>query len=173
MTSQLGKRACVAIAVPLWIGFLTIGLNAGCQEKSEGDVQTAPETPKSEAAAIRHVFQRDESLAQTRNEAAKTVGVGEAARIYATSLEELDYDGTPSEFQSAYRKHADAWMEVAEHVEETPELNAARGEMHAVFEELLASDGPEIDELRKRMDEMWSTWREVETVAREHGVTME
>lgn len=127
----------------------------------------------SQRAAIQRVFERDDELGRIRNEASETVGVGTAARHYAIALQAIDYGGAPSDFETAYLQHADAWLQVAEHLEHHPHLDAARGEMHAALDQILALDDPAVAELERRLDHMWATWRDVEAVAARYGITSE
>jgi len=121
------------------------------------------------APGIRRVLQADETAAEQRNDGTETRPVHEVVREYVLAMDGFEYGGTPGDFSEAMREHRDAWARLIPRVIRQPDL---RGEMHEVLDELTA-EGAALREVYQRIiDDIWTTWSEVERTAARHGVEL-
>jgi hypothetical protein len=129
--------------------------------------QRASPTEETEArrGAIERVLAIDARLGSVRNERTRQWRLAETACWYARELEALDYEGTPPAFECAFRGHARAWNAFGKAVGRCAAFDDERGEMLEVIERLLNADQAGVDTIRRRLDDEWATWSEVEKAA--------
>lgn len=121
------------------------------------------------APGIRRVLQGDEAAAEQRNRGTETRPMHEVVREYVQAMDDFDYAGTPGDFCEAMREHRDAWAHLIPRVIREPDL---RGEMHDVLDQLTADDAALREVYQRLLDDIWTTWAEVERTAARHGVEL-
>jgi len=136
---------------------LSLAVGLGCATTGQ---------PQGQAAAIQRVFGVDAELGAARNHAPETGPLADAVREYVAGLENIDYDGCPEGFATAFGRHRAAWADSIDFFAQFGEL---RGEMHVLFEEIRRRGGETQDQLEAHEAEIWGTWSEVEDAAREAG----
>jgi hypothetical protein len=137
------------------------------------EVKVSGRYSESRRGAISRVLRRDEELGAIRNERSRVVSIDVAASDYADAVEAIDFAMTPGAFESAYQRHATAWRALSDQLARHESWREMRGEMHDVFDRILATDESGVAGVRTRLDDVWATWSEVEAAASRYGVKIE
>ncbi|HEY2157994.1 MAG TPA: hypothetical protein VGH33_20365 [Isosphaeraceae bacterium] len=158
----LGRRLLVGAACVLAVFLLWP------QGPGQRDLEAA--RLRTEQAAIRGILDRDKAIGQ---EAARKVGILDrywdgSGLVYeiAATMDALDLTGCPRDFQVAYKKHVSAWGALAT-VKAGNEGFA--GAIKGFFTAGLAIV-PAMSEMDRAMNEVRTTWSEVQQAAIQHGV---
>lgn len=121
--------------------------------RSDTEIRTA----LPDKSCMNRVIALDDSLGKVRNHATEREPMSQVIRAYAAAMQEINYSNCPEEFREAFEKHRQAWLDMTAVTDRHQEM---RGEMHALFDRLKASE----DSVRFKvyLDKIWSTWAEVE-----------
>lgn len=109
------------------------------------------------------IIAQNDSLGHWRNLACKSISLEATIRQYASDLQRLDYSGYPEAFAQAFQSHSTAWASLLPVVEPYDSL---RGEMHDLFD--LLAQSPDSSTFNSLVDNVWSTWSEVEAALEEN-----
>jgi ketosteroid isomerase-like protein len=121
-------------------------------------------------SAIRRVLEADSALGAVRNEGVRVCAAHEVVGEYARVLGELDFSGCPGDFREAYWQHTRAWERMVGVLEPYAD---ERGEMHDVFDRLTAEGAGSRGRVQDGLDEVWTTWANVEDSVVRHGAQPE
>lgn len=119
-----------------------------CQAQSDEEID-----------CIQGILAQDAALGEIRNHACDSLPLKDVILDYARALESLDYENCPKEFVYVFMSHIKAWKDIMPVVDHYPNL---RGEMHELFS--LLSDSNHKDLFNQRLNAIWRTWEEVETM---------
>jgi len=115
---------------------------------------------------IASFLKEDQRLGGIRNHDPETMPLHRAIERYVAALRDLDHD-VPDAFMQAFEAHLQAWERMADYTRDHSEM---RGEIHDLFDQLEQASNPSADRFKRLLEEIWSTWRQVEAVAKTHGV---
>lgn len=138
-------RACAAI----WLVVVALG----CASRS------SVEAPLPREPSIERVLEVDSEAGTRRNQGTLLRPSASVVREYADALRAIDLAATPPDFSVAWIAHIEAWEALIPYVEAHSD---ARGEMHALFKELLSDSNPSAPQFQILHDAIWSTWAQVE-----------
>ena len=110
---------------------------------------------------IQQILEKDTELSDIRNHACKKCSLGDAIEEYVARLMELDFEGCPTDFTEAFKKHQSAWTALVPLAEKHSGL---RGEMHDLLAKIEKTDDAE--ELANLKKEIFDTWAEIEKAAK-------
>lgn len=113
----------------------------------------------SENNCIEKVLDKDSSLGRIRNHESEELSLSNTITNYVNGLRKINFKHCPSEFTQAFDKHIQAWIRMTTVTDKYPEL---RGEMHDLFKQI--EIGSDSLEFKKRLDEIWNTWDEIEKI---------
>lgn len=106
---------------------------------------------------VEYIFEQDSIFGDIRNHASEKISLSEAINNYSKNLKSLDYSHCPEEFESAFNKHADAWLDFRKVSDKYPLL---RGELHDIFEIIEKSE--DSTEFKSRLNQILETWKLIE-----------
>lgn len=147
----------------LGTAFLISCQNAG---KSSGSTHKVQEEKTRYAGAIQAILKQDGELGAIRNHACEDTSLSFTVRQYIDGLDALDFNGCPTDFTTAFRKHRDAWQASIPFFKPFDDL---RGEMHDLFEQIKQSGVEQKKELDQLMKPVADTWVAVENTADKYG----
>jgi hypothetical protein len=111
---------------------------------------------------FKKVFEKDSIFGNIRNHASETMPISKAITNYSVNLKSLDYSHCPEEFESAFQKHIEAWLNFREVSDKYPSL---RGELHDIFS--IIEKGKDSTEFRSRLKQILETWKMVKQISNE------
>jgi len=106
---------------------------------------------------VKQIFEQDSIFGDIRNHASEKISLSEAINNYSKNLKSLDYSHCPEEFESAFHKHIDAWLDFIKVSDKYPLL---RGELHDIFAIIEKSE--DSTEFKSRLNQILETWKLIE-----------
>lgn len=113
------------------------------------------------ANCVKLVFEKDSVFGNIRNYDSEKVPLSEAITNYSNNSKSLDFSNCPKEFELAFRKHIDAWLDFTKVSDKHPTL---RGELHDIFAEIEKSK--DSTEFKSRLAQILETWKFVKEVSK-------
>ena len=101
----------------------------------------------------------DDSLGRIRNHACEKIALSPTIKQYIASLHKLNDKNCPSDFNTAFDKHLDAWENILVVTDKYPDL---RGEMTVLFKQL--ETGEHASEFIPLQKAIWDTWADIDVV---------
>ncbi|MBT8231745.1 MAG: hypothetical protein HKO66_07855 [Saprospiraceae bacterium] len=142
----------------LFLGVLT--LNQSCQSKTNSYLNNKTQV-EPDQACIDHVLLVDSQLGKIRNEMCEKLSLSFTIDYYTQKLESLPFEDCPITFKEAFLNHIEAWKKAKSVTDDYPKL---RGEMHVLFDKIYLT--PDSTTFKKLVDDIWSTWSEVENTSK-------
>ncbi|WP_109098302.1 hypothetical protein [Aquimarina sp. AU58] len=109
---------------------------------------------------VKKIFEKDSIYGDIRNHASEKAPLSEAIHDYTKNVKSLDYSDCPKEFESAFHKHMDAWLDFRKVSDKYPLL---RGELHDIFATIEKSE--DSTEFKSRLNQILETWKIVEEIS--------
>ena len=134
--------------ITLFLSIFLLGCN-GVSKKGKDSY-----SGKKSKSCVNQIFQKDSILGDIRNHASEDILLSEAINNYSNNLKSLDYSHCPKEFESAFHKHIDAWLDFRKVSDKYPSL---RGELHDIFAIIEKSE--DSSEFEARLNQILNTWK--------------
>ncbi len=136
--------------------FLTL-LLLGCISSSKKENTSHSIMEEKSINCVKQIFKKDSIFGDLRNHDSERVSLSEAINNYSNNLKSLDYSYCPDEFELAFQKHAEAWLDFRKVSDKYPLL---RGELHDIFSKIEKSK--DSTEFKSSLKQILETWKLVE-----------
>ena len=137
----------------LFLSLLLVGCNYS--NKKENNLSNISQEKRS--LCVQKIFEKDSIFGGVRNHASEKKSLTETIENYSENLKSLDFTNCPENFESAFQRHVDAWLDFRKLSDKYPLL---RGELHEVF--AVIEKSKDSIEFKSRLDKIMKTWNEVE-----------
>ncbi len=129
----------------------------GCNGANKKEHSAASNMKQKNVNCVKHIFEKDSIFGDIRNHASEKASLSDAINNYAKNLKSLDFSNCPEDFELAFHKHIDAWLDFRNLSDKYPSL---RGELHDIFSTIEKSK--DSIEFKSRLNEIFETWNVVE-----------
>lgn len=111
----------------------------------------------NETDCIESVLAKDSELGKTRNHECETITLHKTIENYTKAMQNLNFEGCPETFSTAFEGHISAWDSMGEFTKAYSDL---RGEMHVLFDSIEKTK--DSTQFKSFLKDIWDTWAEVE-----------
>lgn len=136
--------------------FLSL-LLLGCNGPNKKESRSFSNSNGKNINCVKRIFEKDSIFGDIRNHASERISLSEAINNYSKNIKSLDYSHCPEEFESAFNKHIDAWLDFRKVSDKHPLL---RGELHDIFAIIEKSE--DSTEFKSKLNQILETWKMVE-----------
>ncbi|MBC8756378.1 hypothetical protein H2O64_17010 [Kordia sp. YSTF-M3] len=126
----------------------------GCNDSNKKENSSFSNTEEKSINCVKQIFEKDSIFGNIRNHASENISLSETINNYSKNLKSLDFSHCPKEFESAYQKHIDAWLDFRKVSDKYPLL---RGELHDIFAIIEKSE--DSTEFKSRLNQILETWK--------------
>lgn len=135
------------------LSLLFLGCNGANKKKSS----SFSNSERKKTNCVKRIFEKDSIFGDIRNHASEKISLSEAITNYSKNLKSLDFSHCPEEFESAFNKHIDAWLDFRKVSDKHAVL---RGELHDIFTVIEKSE--DSTEFKSKLNQILETWKIVE-----------
>ncbi|MCA0153757.1 hypothetical protein [Winogradskyella vincentii] len=132
----------------------------GCNGADKKDHSSASNMEQKKINCVKYIFEKDSIFGNIRNHASEKASLSDAINNYAKNLKSLDFSNCPEDFELAFHKHIEAWLDFRKVSDKYPSL---RGELHDIFSTIEKSR--DSIEFKSRLNDILETWHSVEQSA--------
>lgn len=133
----------------------------GCNSSNKKDNTLLSNKEEKSANCVKLVFEKDSVFGHIRNYDSEKVPLSNAINTYLNNSKSLNFSNCPKEFELAFRKHIDAWLDFTKVSDKHPTL---RGELHDIF--AIIEKSKDSTEFKSRLAQIVETWKTVEENAK-------
>ncbi|MGH1387195.1 hypothetical protein [Kordia sp.] len=139
----------------LFISLILLGCN-GTPKKENTSIATV--NPKD---CIKQIFEKDSVFGHIRNYDSEKASVTEAINNYVKNAKTLDFSNCPEGFETAFKKHVDAWLNFRKVSDKHPTL---RGELHEIFAMIEKTEDSIV--FKSSLKQIFDTWTVVKEASK-------
>ena len=137
--------------------FILTLLLLGCNGANKKENSSDSNMEGKSINCINQIIKKDSILGDIRNHSTERISLSETIDNYSKSLKSLDFSNCPEDFELAFNKHIDAWLDFRKLSDKYPLL---RGELHDIFS--IIEKSKDSIEFKSRLNEILETWKLVE-----------
>ncbi|WP_108840677.1 hypothetical protein [Aquimarina sp. Aq78] len=126
----------------------------GCNGPNKKENRSFSDIERKSIDCVKQIFEKDSIFGNIRNHASEKTSLTEVINDYSKNLKSLDYSHCPEEFESAFSKHIDAWLDFRKISDKYPLL---RGELHDIF--AVIEKSKDSTEFKSRLNQILETWK--------------
>jgi hypothetical protein len=126
----------------------------GCKDYNKKEDSNLLNEERKSIDCVKQIFEKDSIFGGIRNHASEKISLSEAINNYSKNLMSLDFSNCTEEFELAFHKHIEAWLDFRKVSNKYPLL---RGELHDIFTIIEKSE--DSTKFKSKLDKILETWK--------------